>query len=110
VLRSGRFDELTRVCHTRYARRRKALVAALREGPFQFEEPAGGFFVWLSLADGLDSAKVVLASRRHGVLVSDGRNFFDAEPPNRHLRLSFSMLDEQLLVDGAVRLIDAVGA
>ena len=36
------------------------------------------------------------------MLVSDGRNFFEGEPAAGYLRLSFSMLDEQLLVEGAL--------
>jgi 2-aminoadipate transaminase len=104
IMRSGRFDDLLRQGHTRYAARRTALCNALRGGPFTFEEPQGGFFVWLRLDGGGDAASAVAAARANGVLVSDGRNFFEAEPTAGYLRLSFSMLEEDLLIEGAQRL------
>jgi DNA-binding transcriptional MocR family regulator len=107
IIRSGRFDDLVRQGHVRYAARRKALSDALRNGPFTFDEPQGGFFVWLRLDDGIDSAATAAAAHANGVLVSDGRNFFDTDPPAGFLRLSFSMLDEDLLAEGARRLRDS---
>jgi len=107
IIRSGRFDDLLRQGHTRYETRRHALADALRGGPFTFDEPQGGFFVWLRLSDGIDSAAAVVAAQENGVLVSDGRNFFEGEPPGPYLRLSFSMLDEDLLVEGARRLTNS---
>jgi DNA-binding transcriptional MocR family regulator len=108
IIRSGRFDELLREGHVRYAARREALSEALRDGPFAFDAPQGGFFVWLRLDDGVDSATASTAARSTGVLVSDGRNFFDDEPEYGYLRLSFSMLDEALLREGATRLRTAI--
>ncbi len=107
IIRSGRFDDLLRQGHSRYAIRRQALADALRGGPFTFDEPRGGFFVWLRLNEGIDSAAAVAAAQENGVLVSDGSNFFEGQPPAGYVRLSFSMLDEALLVEGASRLIDA---
>lgn len=104
ILRSGRFDSLTRQGHDRYASRRTALSDALREGPFTFEHPTGGFFVWLRLPDGVDSTEVTATAQACGVLVSDGRAFFVDDPRHGYLRLSFSMLDTPLLVEGARRL------
>jgi DNA-binding transcriptional MocR family regulator len=104
ILRSGRFDELARQGHARYAARRTALSDALRGGPWSFDDPTGGFFVWLRLPDGVASSDVAATAQANGVLVSDGRAFFAGEPDAAHLRLSFSMLDEQLLVEGARRL------
>ena len=81
-----------------------AMVAGelLRSG--RFDEPTGGFFVWLKLPDGVSSADAVAIARDHGVLVSDGRSFFVDEPVHDYLRLSFSMLSTDLLVEGAGRL------
>ena len=108
ILRSGRFDDLLRQGHSRYAARRNALSDALRGGPFTFEEPQGGFFVWLRLDDGVASGAAVAAARANGVLVSDGRTFFEDEPDASYVRLSFSMLDETSLVEGAERLKTAL--
>jgi 2-aminoadipate transaminase len=108
IIRSGRFDRLLHQGHERYAARREALSDALRGGPFAFDEPQGGFFIWLRLDGGVDSASAVAAARASGVLVSDGRNFFDVEPDAGYLRLSFSMLHESLLIEGAERLKSAL--
>jgi DNA-binding transcriptional MocR family regulator len=108
IIRSGRFDDLLRQGHARYETRRRALCDVLRGGPFTFDEPHGGFFVWLCLEDGVDSAAAVAAAQENGVLVSDGRNFFDGDPPAAYVRLSFSMLDESLLVEGARRLVNSL--
>ena len=86
IIRSGRFDDLLRQGHSRYATRRQALADALRGGPFTFDEPRGGFFVWLRLNEGIDSAAAVAAAQENGVLVSDGRNFFEGEPPAGYLQ------------------------
>ena len=108
ILRSGRFEKLARQGHARYAERRMALSDALRGGPFTFDEPTGGFFVWLKLPDDVTTAEVVNAARANGVLVSDGRAFFVEKPDHGYLRLSFSMLDSDLLVEGARRLNECV--
>jgi DNA-binding transcriptional MocR family regulator len=104
ILRSGRFDELAKQGQARYAERRTALADALRGGPFAFDAPTGGFFVWLRLPDGVASGDVVAVAQDHGVLVSDGRPFFVDQPAHSYLRLSFSMLSSDLLVEGARRL------
>jgi DNA-binding transcriptional MocR family regulator len=108
VIRSGRFDELVAQGHARYAARRRAMAEALRGGPYRFDEPSGGFFVWLALADGVDPTTAAETAQQHGVLVSDGRNFFETPPATGYLRLSFSMLEEPLLVEGARRLESAI--
>ena len=77
---------------------------ALRDGPFTFDDPTGGFFVWLRLPEGVESPDVVVNARANGVLVSDGGAFFVGQPDAGYLRLSFSMLGNDLLVDGARRL------
>ena len=45
------------------------------------------------------------AARDNGVLVSDGRVFFAEAPDAGYVRVSFSMLDQALLREGATRLV-----
>jgi 2-aminoadipate transaminase len=104
LVRSGRFGEIAAASHRRLADRRAALVDALDTGMFAFDPPGGGFFVWLRLPDGVEAARFVEAARVAGVLVSNGNSFFAGEPPAAYVRLSFSMLHESLLRDGAVQL------
>ncbi len=105
LIRSGRFGEIVRANHPRHRACRAALVDALDPSVFSFVEPTGGFFVWLRLPEGVPSQPFVAAARDNGVLVSDGSTFFAGEPDAGYVRVSFSMLDETLLRDGATRLV-----
>jgi len=105
LIRSGRFDEIVRANVPRHRSCRAALVDALDPSAFSFDEPAGGFFVWLRLPDGVASHTFVAAARDNGVLASDGSVFFAGEPDAGYVRASFSMLDQVLLREGATRLV-----
>jgi DNA-binding transcriptional MocR family regulator len=108
LLHSGRFAEIAAAAADTYAARRAALAAALDRRLFMFTVPDGGYFLWLWLPAGATSAAVVAAAREHGVLVAGDRNFCVDEPAAGAVRLSFSLLDETLLVEGAARLNTAV--
>ena len=49
LIRSGRFGEIVRANVPRHRACRAALVDALDPSAFSFDEPTGGFFVWLRL-------------------------------------------------------------
>ena len=108
LVASGRFGDVVHANHHRYRARRDALVQALDRSLFSFEVPQGGFFLWLGLPAGAASPVVVEAARDAGVLVSDGRLFFADRPDEGFVRASFSMLDDGLLREGALRLNAAV--
>lgn len=110
LLHSGRFAEIAAAGQARYAARRAALAAALDPALFAFTVPDGGYFLWLGLPAGLTSSQVVGAAREQGVLVANGRNFFVGEPTRQAVRVSFSMLDEATLAEGARRLNAAVSS
>jgi len=110
LLHSGRFDRIAAAGQQRYAARRAALADALDSTLFDFTVPDGGYFIWLGLPAGVSSTAAVQAARVNGVLVSNCRNFFVDEPTVGAVRVSFSMLDEGLLVEGATRLNAAVAA
>ncbi len=112
---SGRFDEIASAGQRRYAERCAALAAALDPALFTFTVPAGGYFLWLALPapplpTTVTSAQAVAAARTEGVLVSDGRPFLVDAPASGHVRLSFSMLDVDLLREGASRLNRAIAS
>ena len=97
LIRSGRFGEIVRANVPRHRACRAALVDALDPSAFTFDEPTGGYFLWLRLPEDLASHTFVAAARDNGVLVSDGRVFFAEEPGAGYVRVSFSMLDQALL-------------
>ncbi len=107
---SGRFDELAAAGKVRYAERRSALAESLDPTLFQFTVPAGGYFLWLALPEGVRSTAAVAAAREAGVLVSDGRPFLVDAADASHIRVSFSMLEADLLREGATRLNRAIAS
>ncbi len=110
LITSGRFDELAAAGKLRYRTRCAALAGALDPALFTFTAPKGGYFLWLRLPAGISSAQAVAAAREAGVLVSDGRPFMVDAPGAGHIRASFSMLDVDLLREGAARLNRAIAS
>lgn len=110
LLHSGRFTEIAAAAADRLARRRAALAGALDRDLFSFDVPGGGYFLWLGLPPDVTSSAAVAAARDAGVLVAGDRNFCVDEPADGAVRLSCSLLDETLLVEGAARLNRAVRA
>ena len=102
---SGLLQEtaLALVTHPSWPRHLRGLRAALRERRDATAEalrrhlpealadvPDGGLHLWLRLPDGVSDSRVVAAAARDGILVSPGADWFPAEPPGPHLRLSFA--------------------
>lgn len=88
------------------ARRDALLTVLARDMPAgcTWNPPLGGFFVWLKLPEGRDSADLLPAAEAAGVSYLPGRLFFAEGGGQGFLRLSFSLLPEEELVAGAARL------
>ncbi|MGA9347406.1 MAG: PLP-dependent aminotransferase family protein [Anaerolineae bacterium] len=98
----------------RYRARRDALLAALeREMPdgVHWTRPAGGFFVWLTLPELLEAEAVLAESTGQGVLFTPGARFFAEASEGggrRNLRLPFSFLSEDQMVEGIRVLAEVI--
>jgi DNA-binding transcriptional MocR family regulator len=64
----------------------------------------GGFFIWVRLPTGLDSAAILPAAEAAGVSYLPGDRFFAEGGGQNYLRLSFSLLPPEQLAEGAARL------
>ena len=71
--------------------------------------PAGGFFIWVELPPGVRATELLPLAEEHGVSFAPGRRFC-SDGDDRHLRLSFSLYDEERLAQGAQRLGAALRA
>ena len=94
-----------------YSRRLQAMCAALRTHlptDARFTEPAGGFFVWLTLPEGVDTLALLAAARRHNVDFMPGPRFSSRGGLTNCLRLSFAYYDVPELVEGVGRLAQAI--
>ncbi len=112
LLASGGYDEHVAALRRSYASRRDALSAALHEhlpAGCGFVTPAGGFFIWLTLPDGLTASALLPVAEARGVAFAPGARFC-SDTDDRSLRLAFSLYDEATLKEGARRLGAAVTA
>jgi 2-aminoadipate transaminase len=97
-------DQLTR-SRELYARKGARLLAALaREMPagVEWTRPQGGFFSWLTVAG--HAADVARRAADEGVAVVPGALFYPDGRGTSNIRLSFSMVDEELIDVGIARL------
>jgi 2-aminoadipate transaminase len=103
--RSGAMDEQLARSRALYARRCETLLGAfdrLMPETVSYTRPQGGFFTWLTLAgDAVDFARRAAAA---GVAVVPGSPFYPDGRGGSNVRLSFSLVPDALIEDGAARL------
>ena len=68
--------------------------------------PAGGFFSWLTLPDGGDSALLAKRAVEAGVGIVPGSVFFPHGRGGDQVRLSFSLVDEAAIDAGVAKLAE----
>jgi DNA-binding transcriptional MocR family regulator len=110
LLEGGAYDTHIGELRRAYGARRDGLAATLTEvlpRGCSFSTPAGGFFVWLTLPEGLRSSELLEAAEGRRVGFAPGRRF-RTDGEDRDLRLAFSLYDEASLSEGARRLAAAV--
>jgi DNA-binding transcriptional MocR family regulator len=67
-------------------------------------KPTGGFFLWLTLASGLDADKMIPRAVEHGVIYVAGEAFYVNGEGHNTLRLSFSAPTPERIEAGVARL------
>ncbi|MDI3341257.1 MAG: PLP-dependent aminotransferase family protein [Sphaerobacter sp.] len=106
-IRSGRLAE--HIQHLRQIYREKChrMLAALeREMPAgtSWTRPSGGFFIWLTLPEGVDAVDLLPAAREAGVDYIPGTAFYSDGRGRRNLRLSYSGVTVEQIDEGIARL------
>jgi aspartate aminotransferase len=86
-----------------YRRRRDLIVDILRGGGLDVDPPAGAFYLTLPLAEGADARLGALELVDHGVAVSPGTAYGEAE--TNYLRLSLASSDDDC-AQGSKRLVE----
>ncbi len=112
VLLDGGYDDHVERLRVVYRSRRDVLDQALREhapAGCSWRTPAGGFFIWLRLPEGLRATELLPVAEAHGVAFAPGARFC-ADGDDGAVRLSFSLLDEGTIVEGVRRLAAAIAA
>jgi 2-aminoadipate transaminase len=109
LCRSGGLAENIRMVRHSLRGRRDALVGALTERipEADFVVPGGGYFLWLTLADDVDTSQLLTAAKEEGVSFVPGPDFL-LEGGRSSLRLSFASVPAERIPAGIDRLARAL--
>jgi DNA-binding transcriptional MocR family regulator len=105
--RSGDFDRHVTKLKSVYRERRDVLVQSLAEhlpAGCSFDTPGGGYFVWVRLPKGRLGHELARRADDYRVGFIPGRTFSIDEAGDHALRLAFSLMTPEALVEGARRL------
>ncbi|HXL17005.1 MAG TPA: PLP-dependent aminotransferase family protein, partial [Streptosporangiaceae bacterium] len=108
--RSGQMERQVVSSRALYARRAaltgQALARHMPEGT-TWTTPQGGFYVWLTAPDGVDTVALSAAARARKVAYVAGRPFYPDDDGQAQIRLSYSRVADELIDEG-IRRIGAV--
>lgn len=106
---SGGLERNIELVNKALAERRDALVEALSERipEADFVVPEGGYFLWLTLAEGTDTTALLAAAKDESVAFVAGPDFL-IEGGQNALRLSFASVPADQVADGVARLARAL--
>ena len=93
-----------------YRERRDAAAEAVRAAFGElasFVTPAGGFYLWLRLADGIKASALRDAAAERGVAVTAGTLYAPDGADERHVRLAYPTLPPDVLREAIARLGEA---
>ena len=98
---------------THYQEKRDAMVAALTRtigDVASWPPPRGGFFLWVTLPESIDTDQMVMRAVEHGVAYVAGNAFYVNGGGRNTMRLSFSAPPPDRITEGVSRLAAAVRA
>jgi 2-aminoadipate transaminase len=106
-VRRGWIDEQLTGSRLLYLRKCERMLAALERAMpagVRWTRPRGGFFTWLTLPEDADAAEVATRAIERSVGIVPGSLFFPDGSGGRNVRLSFSLVEEELIDEGVERL------
>jgi 2-aminoadipate transaminase len=105
--RSGRMAKQIVEARALYARRAaltgQALARHMPEGT-TWTTPQGGFYIWLTAPDGVDTVALSGAARARKVAYVPGRPFYPGEQGQTQIRLCYSRVEDELIDEGIRRI------
>lgn len=110
-LAGGRYAATVDRAREEYGRRMRAMVQGLRDelgSQVAINEPRGGMFLWVELAEQVDMARLFQAAVDEGVLYVPGKAFFTGDVSAQSMRLSFATPTVEQIGEGCARLARAV--
>ncbi len=109
--RAGRFEPNVARATAALKQRRDAMEAALTAhmtGGASWDAPAGGYFFWVDLGEGVDTAALLPEATRRGVAYVKGNDFSASGSAGSALRLAFSACSPEQIGEGVERLAAVV--
>jgi 2-aminoadipate transaminase len=105
--RAGHLDRQIVASRALYARRAelitRALAARMPDGT-TWTTPHGGFYVWLTAPDGVDTVALATAARDRKVAYVPGRPFYPGDAGTTQIRLAYSRVADHLIDEGIRRI------
>jgi 2-aminoadipate transaminase len=109
--RSGELDRQIVRARALYARRAalvtRALAAHMPAGT-TWTTPRGGFYVWVTAPDGVDTVALSAAVRARKVAYVPGRPFYPGDAGATQIRLAYSRVADDLIDEGVRRIAGVV--
>jgi len=105
--RAGHLDRQVVSSRALYARRAALTADALSAhmpDATTWTEPQGGFYVWVTAPDGVDTVALSAAARARKVAYVPGRPFYPGEAGTAQIRLAYSRVADHLIDEGVRRI------
>ena len=98
-----------------YRAKRNAMIEALEEympkgEGITWTRPEGGLFLWVRLPEGVDTEKMLMKAIESKVAYVPGASTFVNGQGHNTIRLSYSVVNEEKIVEGIKRLAEVVKA
>jgi 2-aminoadipate transaminase len=113
AVRRGILQRQLPLLRSHYQEKRDVMVSALRQefgSTVSWPDPRGGFFLWATLPDAIDTDALIPRAIEHGVIYVAGEAFFVNGEGRNIIRLSFSAPTPARIKEGVARLARAVRA
>lgn len=110
-LRGGFLDEHLVTQRAVYAERKRAMQEALEQhfaGRARWTDPQGGFFLWVTFEDDLDTEALFETALAEGVAFIPGNAFSPSRAFPNALRVCFASTPPDRIAEGVARLASAV--
>jgi 2-aminoadipate transaminase len=105
--RGGHLERQLAASRALYARRAalmaEALTAHMPEGT-TWTTPTGGFYIWVTAPDGVDTVALSAAARAQKVAYVPGRPFYAGDDGVAQIRLAYSRVADELIDEGIRRI------
>lgn len=99
-----------KICSS-YKHKRDIMLAAMETyfpKSLKWSKPEGGLFIWVTLPEGINAKDILDVCVKNKVIFVTGKLFYPVNAAENTLRLNFSKMGEEEIVEGIRRMSDAI--